>query len=205
MLMPLIILLSSCAPEGEPTIAGTRVLTPAATPVLATPASTPMLSRTAGTASALPIGSTITVDTPEAGQLERWRQYEAALAEKLLPYLSLDDVVCEWQVLGQSADEVYVWAACMGTVLVGQVNPGYPRVSIPAVIHLREDGAAHGVDVPGAGTLYAHDIREMFPADVQERIFNDEIEYQRLGEHLLWRIEHPEEPPILVLDATQAP
>jgi hypothetical protein len=117
----------------------------------------------------------------------------------------LDEVVCEWQVLAQSADEVYVWAVCMGTALVGQVNPGYPRVSIPAVIQLREGGAVQNVEVPGAGTLYARGIREMFPTDVQERIFNDEIEYQRLGEHLLWRIEHPEEPPVFVLDATQAP
>jgi hypothetical protein len=147
----------------------------------------------------------IALVTPEPDQLERWREYEGCLAERLLAFLPPEEVLCEWEVLGQSGDEVYVWAACMGTALVGQVNPGYPRMSIPAVIHLGEDGAVQNVEIPGAGTLYAREIREMFPADVQERIFGDSIDYQRLGEHLLWRREHPDEPPIVVLDATQMP
>jgi hypothetical protein len=137
--------------------------------------------------------------------VEHWREYESALGEKLLPFLPLEEVLCEWEVLGRSADEVYVWAACMGTVLIGQMNPGHPHVSIPAVIHLREDGHVQNVETPGAGALYARGIRDMFPMDVQERIFNDTIDYGRLHGHLRWRIDRPDEPPLAVVDATQMP
>jgi hypothetical protein len=93
----------------------------------------------------------------------------------------------------------------MGTVLIGQMNPGHPHVSIPAVIHLREDGHVQSVETPGAGALYARGIRDMFPMDVQERIFNDTIDYGRLHGHLRWRMDRPDEPPLAVVDATQMP
>lgn len=177
----------------------------ARTPGSATPASTPTFPRAGATPSPLPTRPTIVVVTPVAGQLDRWKEYESALAQRLLSHLPVEDVLFEWEVLGQTIDTVYVWATCMATVLVGQVNPGYPHVSMPAAIHLREDGTVGQVDIPGAGTFYARSIREMFPGEVQERIFGDSIDYHRLEEHIRWRVEHPHEPPIIVLDATQMP
>jgi hypothetical protein len=76
---------------------------------------------------------------------------------------------------------------------------------MPAVVHLGEAGHILEVEIPGAGTLYASSIREMFPADITERIFDDLIDYRRLADHLLWRLDHPGEPPLVVLPAAPTP
>lgn len=140
--------------------------------------------------------------TPNPIQVVRWKEYEHALGEKLLgndPFA--DDVICEWEILGQFEQEIYVWAKCMSTMPISDKNIFW-QSSVPAVIILGVNGTVQDVKIPGAGTLYASDIHKMFPANVQERIFNNRIDYHRIADHLEWRLTHPEEPPLVVLSAT---
>lgn len=191
----LVCMLAACAP------AVTSIPTAAFT--LAQPTSSPMLEFTLIPATSTPTQITIPIITPDLTQLEKWKEYEDALGMVILK--DIESVLCEWEILGQSDKEVYVWAVCMGTFLIGNINPNFPTSSIPAVIHLEENGAVQSVKIPGGGTDYASDIHKMFPFNVQERIFGRLINFQKLTEHLRWRQEHPEEPPLIILSATPMP
>ncbi|MFN2148079.1 MAG: hypothetical protein ACK2T2_06780 [Anaerolineales bacterium] len=105
-------------------------------------------------------------------------------------------------ILGRDGGEIYVWARCSGLTVIGQINPTHPTAEMPAVIHLSADGNVENVEIPGAGNLYASSIRNMFPGEIQTIIFDDLIDYARLSQHLRWRLEHPEDPPLVVLDST---
>lgn len=94
----------------------------------------------------------------------------------------------------------------MGTVPVGEKTPPtYPSASIPAVIHLGTDGSVQSVEIPGAGESYGSDIRSMFPPAAQKMIFGNQIDNKTLLDHLKLRLEHPEEPPLIVYDETPTP
>jgi hypothetical protein len=133
--------------------------------------------------------------TPDAIQVKRWKEYENALAKSLLSYLPPEKVLCEWDILGRSGDDLYVWAMCEG-------EEGSAR-STPTVIHLEVDGAIQSVERP---RNWSADIPRLFPADLQEKF---DIYYfgrsRELSEHAAWRRTHPEEPPLIVLSATPRP
>src|SRR5690606_12383285 len=95
--------------------------------------------------------------TPDAVQVERWREYETALAKSILPMFEYM-VLCEWDILGRSELEVYVWATCR--------IPG-ANDSRPAVIRLGLDGAIQEVEVPRRG--HSSNVDELFPKEVQEK------------------------------------
>ncbi len=208
----LVIILTSCAPETEAisseTLAPTSKLAPSSTPI-PTLASTPIFET--GTEptllptqlTALAPQPTILVLTPDADQVERWQEYEAALGKKLLgkdPFV--DETLCEWNILGRDEREVYVWAVCTGTNPVGDEG-FFPTSSIAVVIYLNEENDIEGVDKPAAGS-YAADIRNMFPPEIQEMIFDHILYDDRLLVHLEYRREHPE-PPLIVLETTPTP
>jgi len=155
------------------------------------------------TPSPLPTQPTIPFITPDPIQVEKWKEYEDALGMQLLPPNSLrGKVLCEWEILGRSDKEVYVWAFCQ--------SPPYSKnlkasiASIPAVIYLQTDGTIQSVNIPGSGTAYASDIRKLFPADIQEKIFSHSIDTNRMEAHINWRREDPE-PPLVILSATPTP
>lgn len=179
---------SSSTPEPSSVDTKTPLSTTPSSPILLTPSPWPTM----------PV-----FITPDADQLARWQEYERALAKSHLSFLPPEEVLCEWEILEQSEQKVYVWAVCSGTFPVG--NTGYrPKSSIPSVIHLGLDGAVQSAEIPGSGTAYARDIRNMFPAIAQERIFSRLIDFRRLSEHLETRLNNPE-PPLIVLDTTQVP
>ena len=159
----------------------------------------------------LPTLPIIPMITPDAIQVERWKEYEDALARSILSFLPREEVICEWEILGRSDQEVYVWALCTSIISLGTSpisgTETFSSSSIPAVIHLREDGSVQNVEIPGAGSHYARDIRLMFPLDVQEKFENYHFGWagREIGEHLVWRRTHPEEPPLIVLSATPTP
>jgi hypothetical protein len=155
------------------------------------------------TPSLIPIQTSMIVITPNAIQVERWREYQAELARVVLaqhaqgtvPFPEL--VLCEWDILGGSEQEVYVWAAC-SFVGLGQG---------PAVIHLDTDGSIQSVEYAFPG--YDRDIviQRLFPEDVQARIavyFNSERSKQ-MNAHLEYRLTHREEPPLIALFGTPTP
>ncbi|MBN2066216.1 MAG: hypothetical protein JW771_05355 [Candidatus Thermoplasmatota archaeon] len=109
--------------------------------------------------------------------------------------------------MGQSGLELYLWAICSSTMPFGKFDEKdlFPYYETPALILHTEEGNIEAVKIPGAGTYYARDIRAMFPVDVQERIFNRLIDTRSLSEHLDFRREHSEVPPLIVLEATLVP
>ncbi|MCD4671180.1 MAG: hypothetical protein K8R77_00820, partial [Anaerolineaceae bacterium] len=143
--------------------------------------------------------STISVYiTPNADQLARWQEYEKALAKKIIPSPIPENVLCEWVILGQSENEVYLWAFCQ---LPGEIPTG---ASVPAVVYLGTDGVVQSVEIPGDGSLYPVDVHRLFPANIQEIIFAHLIDVRKMEEHIAYRMKNPE-PPLLILDSTLMP
>jgi len=160
------------------------------------------------TPSPLPTQPIILVITPDPIQVERWKEYETALATSLFPSSFIPgEFLCEWEILGRSDQEIYVWAVCMSifsVFSVGDTKLPY-HAGIPAVIHIGTDGVVQNVEIPGGGSSYASDIRRMFPPEAQEKYFGGLIHFQELTDHLNWRREHPEEPPLIVFSPTPTP
>ncbi|HKY56106.1 MAG TPA: hypothetical protein VJM08_17450, partial [Anaerolineales bacterium] len=163
------------------------------------------------TPSPLPTQPIIPMITPDAIQVERWKEYEDALAQSLLSFLPPEEVICEWEILGRSEQEVYVWALCTSIISSGTSPISGAEIfsssSTPAVIHLREDGSVQSVEKPGSGSKRISNILKMFPPDVQEKFENYHFGRAgaEIGERLVWRRKHPDEPPLIVLSATQTP
>ncbi|MEW6029975.1 MAG: hypothetical protein ACOYZ8_16480 [Chloroflexota bacterium] len=141
--------------------------------------------------------------TPDAIQVERWQEYQTELIKAVLsgydPALYKYSL-CEWDILGRSGQEVYVWAYC-ATLGGGSEN-------LPAVIHLEVDGSIQNVEVPMRGSTWDSNIQRMFPVDVREKIelyYSPTYPYEgrpeELRVHLHYRRAHPEEPPLVVLSA----
>jgi hypothetical protein len=142
--------------------------------------------------------------TPNPVQVKRWKEYENALAKTILSFVPPEHVLCEWDILGQSASgrEIYAWALCAGVGTSG-INSAS---SMPAVIHTEKNGAIHSIELPGNGTAYAPDIARMFPTEIQDKF--DLYNSGRAGEleeHLEWRRTHPGEPPLIIFSATPKP
>src|SRR5688572_22099369 len=204
----MVILLVTLAACGQQPVAPSTDA-PIPTTVSATPVPPSTLIPVTVTPSPLPTQPTILMITPDSIQVERWKEYEDTLATALFPPKynprSPGEFFCEWEILGQSNQEVYVWTVCMSIFSAG-VNTGLPyQSSMPVVIYVGADGVVQSVEIPGGGSDYAADIRQMFPPDAQEKYFDGLIHFRELTDHLNWRREHPEEPPLIVLSATLTP
>jgi hypothetical protein len=136
--------------------------------------------------------------TPTAVSAPNWTEYDLALALEFLPQGVTG--VCEWEILGQTAHDVFVWAVCQGS----SSGSGSTGMSAPAVIHLAADGKVQSVVVPRDGTLYSQDVTALFPIELHERIFNHALSPE-MEQHLQTRLAQPETPPLVVLTATPAP
>jgi hypothetical protein len=199
-----IVLLAFLVACGKQTIA-LPTETPVPTAVSPTPIPTSTLIPATDISTPLPTQPIIPMITPDPIQVERWKEYEAALAKALFPSSFIpSEFLCEWEILGRSDQEVYVWTVCMSIFSVGSRGLPY-HGEMPAVIHIGTDGTVQSVEIPGGGTSYASDIRRMFPLYAQERYFGKLIPFQELTDHLNWRREHPEEPPLVILSATPTP
>ena len=70
-------------------------------------------------------------------------EYENALAVK---FLHGSQGYCEWEILGQSQQEIYLWAICQT-----RFSSEGAAMSAPAVIYLDADGDIEKVEVPKDG------------------------------------------------------
>jgi hypothetical protein len=201
----LLVMLAACAPaqpipkEAQATalayvqtaIARTQTAQPTKTSL---PTGTPTFVPV--TPSPFPTQPPVILITPDAIQVERWREYETALAKSILPMFDYM-VLCEWDILGRSEQEVYVWAACRA--------PGGDD-SRPAVIRLGIDGAIQEVEVLKRSA--SSNVDELFPKEVQEnfnfyvQMYGFDGRLRELYDHLIYRETHPETPPLVVLSAT---
>jgi hypothetical protein len=73
---------------------------------------------------------------------------------------------CSVRLLGQEGTTSYVWAHCEGPEIDADGQLERPAGSVP----LRIDGNL--VSEPRDGSLYAEDIKEMFPADLADAILD---------------------------------
>jgi hypothetical protein len=170
--------------------------------------------------------------TPDATQVERWKEYQTELAKVLFSFdpehpegydpEAYKNALCEWDILGQSSQEMYVWAECAPSSELGHLMN-------PAIIYLESDGSIREVNVSRAGTdprtqFAVYDLH-LFPISVQEKlclyyfyltpqctnitpdyVFSPYLQ-PRLGvllSHLEYRKGQAEEPPLIVLSATPA-
>jgi hypothetical protein len=175
------------------------------TPTAASPTLIPTSTLTAVTMipSPLPTEPIIPVITPDPIQVERWKEYQTELAKFVLSDSGAEfplykDALCEWDILGRSGQELYVWAVCARPGSLGEK---------PAVIYLETDGSIRDVKVVFHGSSWGSTIRELFPADVQEKIYLYSSSSPFSGRpldmrvHLEYRLKHPEEAPLIVLSA----
>lgn len=153
---------------------------------------------------------------PEAGkmfipsdpaQLEQWKEYENVLAEKLMPQYSRDTVLCEWELMDKSKQSINVWAVCMTSVTSAEVGNYYFNVAtVPAVININPDGAIQSVEVPKYGREYLSDFLKLFPNGAWKNLPSDAWgnlpNVEAMEKHLHWRMTHPTEPPLVILNAT---
>jgi len=134
----------------------------------------------------------------DPAQLERWKEYQTALAEKLMPQYPRDKVLCEWELTEKYEQRINVYAVCMTTVTSAEVgNYYFPVASVPAVINLDADGAVQSVEVPEYGESYLSDFWKLFPNGA----WNDLPNVSAMEKHLHWRRINRTEPPLVVLNA----
>lgn len=200
----IIFLFTACGNRPPPTriatpvrsLTGTAMQGAASTAVSTVTVSRPVFAYLPETPS--PRATSIVRITPDPTQLVMWLEYQSALGKEFIPIISSQEqVLCEWEILGQAEQEVYVWALCQET------GPIPSSMSAPAVIHLGPGGVVIRVDVPGSGSDYGPDIRRLFPPYVREIIFKS-MDVRDMQAHILLREKNPV-PPLIVLEATPSP
>lgn len=210
----LTIILSGCAPA----------TTPAPAAVLPTLAPDPTITAAfvIPTPSLIPTQPPVSVLTPDAIQVQRWREYQTELANVVLssdPELGYDptiyqDALCEWDILGQAKYEVYVYVVCV----IANSNRGARK---PAIIYLESDGSIQKVKLTAPkpnSDMFDYDpfpkyVQEKFcyyfdpfPSDLPPCPYPPTDPRPRLNVlymHIEYRKTHPEVPPLVVLSATQ--
>jgi len=235
------VILAACAPAqtGTADIQNTAIaaawtdafLTQTAMPTatLPPPTVTPTATYVVFLATPPPTQAPISILTPNPIQVERWQEYQSELAKVLfsysfphiLIYYDPEGALCEWDILGHSDREMYLWAHCKSA-------DGLGGMSGPTLIYLKPDGSIREVkysnpeEDPHNSELLVYDLH-LFPIDIQEAFClyyffgfvpqckpiipdyqgNDGLppRARLLFDHLKYRRTHPEEPPLVVLSA----
>jgi len=149
--------------------------------------------------------TTTTPNVTETSLLDqsRWEDVQAALAVEMLPFQAVEDVLCEWEVLGGAEQEVYVWAVCFGLPAADRPEEYAPRASTPAILSIAGDGSIMG-EIPAYGASYAEEVQRLFPSDIQALIFDRMANISDLAAHAVQRRSVPG-PPLIVLTVTPQP
>jgi len=211
-LLTIVVLLAACAfptlPETpSPTTTAFRTLPPILYPTSSPTVTTipsPTIWYTPSPLPPLPVFA-----TPDSVHMQRWKEYQEALARVLKRSTPPGrKVLCEWIILGTSKDAIYVWALCAEQ----ERNDFYPGVSTPAAIYVDSTGGVVRVIAP---ELERIPIRDIFPENVAEIIFDAyggpgapgwlDGGFEQLKAHLIYRFDHPDVPPLVVLSAIPAP
>jgi hypothetical protein len=157
-----------------------------------TPSSIPLPIPTITLSPQITIQFTITATSE---QIARWKEYEQALASKLLSHLPPEEVLCEWEILGETERDVYVWAVCIGLPPTGRGDEYAPSASIPAVVHLNPDMSIHTVELPRDNhASYVDGIQKLFPENVKKRMFERSTKISDMIAHIKLRRKNPEPP-----------
>ncbi len=198
----LLISLLSCSPPAP-------IPTAIPMPSLTSPTVSPTVTETPEPLIATPLPTQppiVFAITPDTIQVTNWKEYQTELARCVLAQVKCDypgpeAALCEWDILGRSGQEVYVWAECAGSQFWSRK---------PLIIYLQTDGSIK--EVKFGGYKGSNVNLELFPKNVQEKIhayFDDDSLQIGIPEalrlHLLYRETHRGEPPLIILSATRAP
>lgn len=190
----LFVFLTACSNEATALPTGASI----PSSISATPMPTPTIVPVTVTPSPLPTQPPIPFITPDSIQVERWKEYEDELAKLVLANNSSQEfpfyetALCEWDILGRSSQDIYVWAECTAGSGVGRG---------PAVIYLEEDGSIRDVIYAFPSPSRDVTISRLFPEDIQAKIYTYfSSEWSReLQRHLTYRLTHPEVRPLIIL------
>jgi hypothetical protein len=200
-------------PEEPPLVVLSAMPTPEFTPI---------------THTVMPTQAFVPVMTPDAYQVEHWQEYQTELAKALFVYNPefpqwsygsdvSKDAICEWDILGWSDQEMYLWVACISA-------NGLSLRTNPAVVYLELDDSIQKVNVPNVEVNHrdqteTYDL-QLFPIGIQEKLclyyfygfvpqcheitpaYIPSFDLRREGvflSHLKYRKTHPEEPPLIAL------
>ncbi|MDI6769425.1 MAG: hypothetical protein QMD04_07090 [Anaerolineales bacterium] len=132
------------------------------------------------------------VDTPN----KNWREYETAIlsacyADVFLP----SEKLCEWEIITQHGNTIYVWAFCAD--VNGQGSSG------PLVVYIRPSGEVEKAICP----LIFDDYKTLFPGESYEEVNNyrDRFDLDRAWSHLEMRFQDRTIPPLIAIEGTPLP
>lgn len=126
---------------------------------------------------------------------ERWRRYEEAMLEACYSTVSLPaEKLCEWDVITQHDNTVYVWAFC-----IDSDGRGF---SGPRTIRINSSG-----DIEATCPRVFDDYKTLFPDDLFEQILNyqSRFDLDRAWHHIELRFQDRTIPPLIVVDGTPLP
>lgn len=216
----LAVILAACAPAATPAPTETPLST--FTPVPPTTAPTFDFALVPAT----PISTQppfVPAITPDTIQVERWKEYQTELAKALFVYNPVfpqqrfdSDVykgaICEWDILGRSNWEMYLWVACISADSLSlRTNPAVVFLEANGVIREIKTSLILGYEQNSQRAIY--DLI-LFPMDVQEKLCVSYLGYfvakcddrkvqpgreDTLVTHLKYRQYHTNEPPLVVL------
>lgn len=127
---------------------------------------------------------------------EKWKEYEASILSACYSDVSLpSDKLCEWDIITQRGNTIYVWAFC--TDVNGQGSSG------PVVINLRPTGGVEKAICP----LVFDDYKTLFPGELYEEVnsYRNRFDINRAWSHLELRFQNRTIPPLIVVDGTPLP
>lgn len=127
---------------------------------------------------------------------EKWKQYEASILSACYSAVSLpSDKLCEWDIITQRGNTIYVWAFCAD--VNGQGSSG------PVVINVSPTGGVEKAICP----LVFDDYKMLLPGDLYEEVNNyrNRFDLNRAWSHLELRFQNPTLPPLIVVDGTPLP
>jgi len=139
-------------------------------------------------------GNPAPIPEPTPTSVPRWVLYEQALSQAILP----SEGLCEWEILGVAAREVYVFTLCKVRAPIGSAAFG------PAVIYLAENGSIEKVTIPRDGTYYGVDIEALFPADIRDKAYQPDMDGPKAEAHIMERLK-TNGPPLIALAGTPLP
>ncbi len=137
------------------------------------------------------------IDMPNDDYWEKhWKEYERAMLSACYSGVSLpSEKLCEWEVITQRGNTIYVWAFCAD--VEGRGRSG------PLAIYIKSSGEVERA----VCTRVFDDYKTLFPGELFDEVRNyrNRFDLNRAWSHLELRFQNPTLPPLIVVDGTPLP
>ncbi len=127
---------------------------------------------------------------------EKWKKYETSILSACYSGVSLpSDKLCEWDIIAQRGNIIYVWAFCAD--VNGQGSSG------PVVINIRPTGGIEKSICP----LVFDDYKTLFPDELYDEVitYRERFDLDKAWRHLEVRFQDRTIPPLIVVNGTPLP